>query len=112
MKLTDAQYVDMLSDGEHLSAMRYTYLDQMATVKKIVVAGGVLIGGVIIFGIMKHILWSDIALLIGAISGATVALSGVLAGIATAGKVAQSTREWQSIGTPAITSQPMQGGHI
>ena len=93
MKLTHDEMIDVISSEGKLSAMRYEFCRQMDHVWYIVLGGGSLISLVTIVGILKNWQVANIALLIGALAGSVSALTGVLAGIATAGKVIQTGKE-------------------
>jgi uncharacterized integral membrane protein len=93
MKLTHDEMIDVISSDGKLSAMRYEFCRQMDHVWYIVLGGSVLIAFIILLGIYKNWTPSNISLLVGTIAGAVSALTGILAGIATAGKVTQTSRE-------------------
>lgn len=93
MKLSHEEMIEVISQDGKLSAMRYTFCQQMSRSWIVVIAGMVIIAGIITAGFFRGWAASDMALLIGTISGATTALAGTLAGIATAGKVTQTAQE-------------------
>ena len=100
MNINHEEYIDMISENGTISAMRYQFDQQMTRVWTIIVSGGALIAAIIILGILRDWIVSDIALMVGAISAATTALAGTLAGIATAGKVGQAKAEFTPQGIP------------
>lgn len=93
MKLTHEEMLEVISQDGKLSAMRYTFCQQMTRAWIVIIFGMTILATVIICGILRKWVISDIALLVGTVSGASTALAGTIAGIATAGKVTQTASE-------------------
>jgi hypothetical protein len=98
MKLSHEEEVEVISEDGRLSAMRYEFCNQMKLTRSVIISGLIIVTIVLFIGILREWQVADIALLIGAISGAITAFAGALAGIATIGKIAQTSRENGLIG--------------